>query len=65
MKSSTVKPQSVYLTADELEQVRKIAAALEISEHAVRKFAIQRLLKDWGRGWRPKRGRKVVKTLVP
>ena len=65
MKPASIKPQSIYLNADEIEKVRKIAEALEISPHAVRVFAVKRLLADWARGWRPKRGKKIVKTLEP
>ena len=63
--SKKVKPASVYLTADEQEQPRKIAAELGVSEHVARDFAVQRLLADWVRGWRPKRKKKTVQTLEP
>ncbi len=65
MASTAVKPKSVYLSAEENEQVKKIAEALDLSEHAVRVYAIRRLLADWKRGWRPKRKKKIVQTLEP
>ncbi len=65
MPSTTVKPVSVYLTAGQQERLKKIAAELGVTPHALRKYAIEKLLKDWEAGWRPKRGRKIVKTLEP
>jgi hypothetical protein len=60
-----IKPLSVRLTASEIEQMRRIAAQLRISEHAVRHFAIQRFLADWQRGWRPKSKAVTTQILVP
>ncbi len=65
MKSPANKAVSIYLTADEKEQLKKIAAELNVSEHAIRHFAIQRLIADWARDWRPKRKKKTVQTLEP
>ena len=63
--SKKIKPASIYLTAEEQEQIQKIAQALGVSPHALRQYAVKKLLKDWARGWRPKKGRKVVTTLEP
>ncbi len=63
--SRKIKPASIYLTADEQDQVQKIADELEITPHALRRYAVQKLLKDWARGWRPKRKTKTVKILEP
>jgi hypothetical protein len=65
MKPAPKGVQGVRLSAEEVEAVKKIAEALEVSEHAVRHFAIQRLIAEWARGWRPKRTKKVVKVLEP
>ena len=65
MKPAKVKPQSIYLSAEEIEQVRKISESLGISPHAVRAFAVKRLIADWAKGWRPKRKKKVISTLEP
>lgn len=65
MKSTKPKPASVYLTVEEQERLSKIAEELGVTPHALRKFAIQRLLVDWARGWRPKRKKKTVQTLEP
>ena len=46
MRSTAVKPQSIRLTLEEQEQVKKIAEELGVSEHALRHFAIQRLIAD-------------------
>ena len=65
MKSAANKPVSVYLSAEDLKAIKKISEQLGVTEHAVRHFAIQRLIADWARGWRPKRGKKIIKTLEP
>ncbi len=65
MRSTAIKPQSIRLSLEEQDEIRKIAAELGISEHALRHFAIQRLLADWKRGWRPKRKKKTVQELEP
>ncbi len=65
MRSAASKPRSVYLSAEENEKVKRIADALEISEHAARVYAIRRLIADWERGWRPKRKKKTVQILEP
>ncbi len=65
MPSTTIKPVSVYLSAEQQEQMKKIAEELGVTPHALRKYAIEKLLKDWEKGWRPKRGRKIIKTLEP
>ncbi len=65
MKSPANRAVSIYLTAEEKEQLKKIAEALDLSEHAVRHFAVQRLIADWARGWRPKRKKKTVQVLEP
>ncbi len=65
MTSASNKPVSIYLTAEEKEQLKKIADALGVSEHAARHYAVQRLIADWARGWRPKRKKKTVQTLEP
>ncbi len=58
-----IKPASIYLTAEEQEQVQKIAEQLGITPHALRRYAVIKLLKDWERGWRPKVSKKVTKVL--
>ena len=58
-------PVSVYLSEEEKKAIKKIAEQLGHNEHYVRHFAIQRLIAEWGRGWRPKRGKKIIKTLEP
>jgi len=65
MKSTTVKPQSIYLNAEDVAQVEKIAKALGVTPHALRAYAVKRLIADWARGWRPKQTKKTVKTLEP
>ncbi len=63
--SKKIKPASIYLTAEEQEKVQKIADELGITPHALRRYAVQKLLKDWDRGWRPKRKKKVVQVIEP
>lgn len=63
--SRKIKPASIYLTVDEQYQVQKIAEELGITQHALRKYAVVKLLKDWERGWRPKKQKKIVTTLQP
>ena len=65
MKPTKIKPQSIYLSAEEIEQVRKIAEALEMSPHAVRAYAVKRLIAEWARGWRPKKEKVVTTKLKP
>ncbi len=65
MKSVKAKPAGVYLTVEQQEKLSKIADELGITPHALRKYAIERLLADWRRGWRPKRKKKVVQELEP
>ncbi len=65
MPSTKPKPAGVYLTVEEQEELKKIAEELGITEHALRHFAIQRLIADWKRGWRPKTRKKTVKELEP
>lgn len=59
MRSTALKPQSIRLTLEEQDDLRKIAAELGVTEHALRHFAVQRLITDWKRGWR-KQMRSVV-----
>ncbi len=63
--AKNIKPASIYLTAEQQEQVQKIADELGVTPHALRKYAVLKLLKDWQRGWRPKRKKRVIEELEP
>ena len=65
MKSTVAKPQSVRLTHDEIEQVRKIAEELGVSEHFIRHYSVRHFLEQWRKGWRPKKTKRIIRDLEP
>ncbi len=61
--SAKIKAAGIYLRPEEQEQLKEIAEELGVTPHALRRYAVLKLLKDWQRGWRPKRKKKVTQTL--
>lgn len=62
-KPSRAKPVSVKLEPDDLEALEAIAGELGVSRHALMRYAIQRLIVQWRKGWRPKT-QTVTKTTL-
>jgi hypothetical protein len=53
---------TLKLSADELADVQKMAAEWEATKHAVLHLAVQKLIRDWRKGYKPKVGKKKITT---
>jgi hypothetical protein len=65
MKSTTPQSKSVRLTVAEIEEVRKIAVELGVTEHFIRHYAIRHFSEQWRTGWRPRKTKRMIKDLEP
>jgi len=62
-ETQKARPVSVKLGPDDLAALDAIAGELGVTRHALMKYAIQRLIVDWRKGWRPKT-QTITKTTL-
>lgn len=62
-KKQSNRPLGVVLTADQVEELDKIAAELGTNRHKIMQYAMVEFLKRWEAGERPKMKRETKEVL--